>query len=234
MGLTSVGSMTRLPPIHRIHRGMPRPPRVVRAGDTLHLIQRGNNRTACFVDDDDRERYLRALLHTSKRAGCAIHAYVLMPNHAHLLVTAREPCAPARMMQDLGRTFVRYFNERHGRTGGLWEGRYRSSRIDSERYFFQCSRYIEMNPVRAGLVSEPAAYRWSSFRNNAHGGPDALVRRHPLYLALGRSGPARRAAYRALFDVPLPPLVLDAIRRAGNRGKQLGFTNERLGSESRL
>ena len=187
---------------------------------------------ACFVDEADRERYLRTLLHTSERANCAIHAYVLMPNHAHLLVTAGDHRAPARMMQALGRTYVRYFNARHGRTGTLWEGRYHSSLIDSVRYFFQCSRYIETNPVRAGMVSEPAAYRWSSFRANADGAPDALVRRHPLYLALGRSGPERRAAYRALFDAPLPPVVLDAIRRAGNRGKQLGFGDESLGSES--
>ncbi len=173
---------------------MPRPPRIVRAGDVLHVIQRGNNRTACFADDDDRERYLKVLLRTSERARCAIHAYVLMSNHTHLLVTAIEPRAPSRMMQSLGRSYVRYFNERHGRTGTLWEGRYRSSVIDSELYFFQCSRYIESNPVRAGMVSEPAAYRWSSFRSNADGEPDALVRRHPVYLALGRWGMERRAA----------------------------------------
>ena len=201
---------------------MPRPPRFVLPGHTLHLIQRGNNRSGCFVDDEDRQQYLRALLHASERARCAIHAYVLMPNHAHLLATAEDALAPARMMQSLGRIYVHYFNRRHSRTGTLWEGRYRSSLIDSERYFLQCSRYIEMNPVRAGMASEPAKYRWSSYRSNAEGEPDIIVRRHPVYLALGRSSPARREAYRALFDTPLPWPVLDAIRRASSRSIVLG------------
>ncbi|HEX7979363.1 MAG TPA: transposase [Gemmatimonadaceae bacterium] len=192
---------------------MPRPPRVVRAGDVLHLIQRGNNRAACFVDDTDCERYLNLLLRASRRTRCAIHAYVLMPNHAHLLVTAGESLAPARMMQELGRDYVRYFNDRHVRTGTLWEGRYRSSLIDSERYFLTCSRYIEMNPVRAGLVGEPEAYRWSSFRSNTEGEPDALICPHAVYLALGRCGRERRAAYRALFDTSLTSRELDALRR---------------------
>ncbi|MBW8770485.1 MAG: transposase [Gemmatimonadetes bacterium] len=201
---------------------MPRPLRFVLPGHTLHVIQRGNNRAACFVDDEDRERYLAALLRASDRARCAIHAYVLMSNHTHLLVTPADACAPARMMQSLGRTYVRRFNWRHGRTGTLWEGRYRSGLIDSERYFLACSRYIEMNPVRAGIVNDPGAYRWSSFRSNAQGEFDALVRRHPVYLALGREGAVRRDAYRKLFDAPLDNIVLDAIRRATNQGAVLG------------
>jgi putative transposase len=191
-------------------------------GHTLHLIHRGHNRAACFHDDRDREHYLEALRRGSERARCAIHAYVLMPNHAHLLVTADDALAPARLMQSLGRRYVGYFNKRYGRTGTLWEGRYRSSLIDSERYFLQCSRYIEMNPVRAGIVSEPAAYRWSSFRSNAEGQHDVLVRWHPVYLALGSWGTARRDAYRALFQTPLSWPMLDAIRRAAARGSVLG------------
>ena len=213
---------------------MPRPPRVVLPGHTLHCIQRGNNRSSCFVDDEDRACYLAALHHASVRARCPIHAYVLMPNHVHLLVTAGEPRAPARMMQALGRNYVRHFNERHGRTGTLWEGRYRSSLIDSERYFLQCSRYIESNPVRAGLVSGPEEYEWSSFRSNAEGQPDALVRRHAVYLALGRWGATRRAAYRALFETPLDARVLDAIRRATNGGSALGFDDSRSSLERAL
>jgi putative transposase len=213
---------------------MPRQPRVVLPGHTLHLIQRGNNRAACFVDDVDRKCYLAALLHASERARCAIHAYVLMTNHAHLLVTAGEARAPARMMQALGRNYVRYFNERHGRTGTLWEGRYRSSLIDSERYFLQCSRYIETNPVRAGLVRSPADYPWSSFGSNAEGRPNPLLRLHPLYLALGRSVSMRREAYGALFGTPLAPPELDAIRRATNQGLVLGFDDRRAELERKL
>jgi putative transposase len=205
---------------------MPRPLRFILAGHTLHIIQRGNNRSGCFVDDEDRERYLAALRHASERAGCSIHAYVLMSNHTHLLVTADEAPSPGRMMQSLGGKYVRYFNTRYGRTGTLWEGRYRASLIDSERYFLQCSRYIEMNPVRAGLVGEPAAYRWSSFRCNAEGAADALVRSHPLYLSLGRWRTARCDAYRALFDTPLSRPMLDAIRRATNRGIRLSGDDE--------
>jgi putative transposase len=218
----------------RIHRGMPRPPRVVLAGHTLHLIQRGNDRRACFLDDDDRTSYLATLIRVSERAQCDVHAYVLMSNHVHLLVTAREASAPARMMHALGSRYVRTFNDRHERTGTLWEGRYRSSLIDSDRYFLRCSRYIETNPVRAGLVTSPEEYRWSSFRSNADGWPDGLVRRHPLYLALGRSGPARREAYRALFDTPLDAPVLEAIRRATNRGHVLGFDDTRPALERAL
>ena len=201
---------------------MPRPLRFVLPGHTLHLIQRGNNRAACFVDDDDRERYLAALHRASNRARCAIHAYVLMSNHTHLLVTAEDASAAARMMQSLGPAYVRSFNWRHGRTGTLWEDRYRSGLIDSERYFLQCSRYIETNPVRAGMVQEPGAYRWSSFRSNAQGEFDALVRPHAVYLALGGGASARREAYRALFDTPLDSILLDAIRSATRYGVALG------------
>jgi putative transposase len=213
---------------------MPRPPRVVLAGHTLHLIQRGNNRGSCFVDDQDRECYMAALLHASERARCEVHAYVLMTNHVHLLVTAGEAGAPARMMQALGRIYVRHFNERHERTGTLWEGRYRSALIDSERYFLQCSRYVETNPVRGGLTSTPEEWRWSSFRSNAEGQPNALVRRHAVYLALGRWGSSRREAYRALFETPLAPPVLDAIRRATNSGMVLGFDDSRSDLERTL
>ena len=206
---------------------MPRPPRVVLPGHTLHIIQRGNNRSPCFADDEDRAIYLAALRHSSESAHCAVHAYVLMPNHVHLLVTAGEARSPARMMQALGRNYVRHFNDRHGRTGTLWEGRYRSSLIDSERYFLQCSRYVETNPVRAGLARRPEDYHWSSFRSNAEGQPDALVRRHAVYLALGRWNSIRREAYRALFQTPLDASVLDAIRRATNKGIALGCDDSR-------
>ena len=213
---------------------MPRPPRVVLPGHTLHVIQRGNNRSSCFIDDVDRAHYLTVLRHVSEDARCTIHAYVLMTNHVHLLVTAGEARSPARMMQALGRRYIGHFNERHERTGTLWEGRYRSSLIDSERYFLRCSRYIETNPVRAGIVSAPGDYRWSSFRSNAYGQADSLVCRHAVYLALGRSDSLRREAYRALFATPLGSPVVDAIRRATNKGIVLGFDDSRSALELAL
>ncbi|HKP15366.1 MAG TPA: transposase [Gemmatimonadaceae bacterium] len=213
---------------------MPRPLRVVLSGHTLHLIQRGNNRSSCFVDNLDRARYLLTLFHASEKARCPVHAYVLMTNHVHLLVTASDARSPARMMQALGSAYVRHFNDRHGRTGTLWEGRFRSSLIDSERYFLQCSRYIETNPVRAGLVSRPAEYRWSSFKSNALGQPDAVVRRHGVYLALGSCDSIRREAYRALFDAPFDVRVLEAIRRTTNKGIVLGFDDRRSELEHAL
>ena len=213
--------------------GMTRP-RAVMAGETLHIIQRGNNRGACFLDDEDRERYLAALLRASRRARCHVHAYVLMTNHVHVLATAGDANAPARMMKTLGCTYVRHFNERYERTGTLWEGRYRSSRIDSERYFLQCSRYVELNLVRAGLAGTPWEWRWSSFRSNADGQPDALVQPHALYLALGSTSSERREAYRALFSTPVAQPVIDSIRRATNKGIPLEFEDSGSDLERRL
>src|SRR5690348_1132785 len=175
---------------------MPRPLRNIRAGDTLHVVQRGNNRTPCFTCNEDRAYFAHLLRRLGERTGCAIHAYVFMTNHVHLLLTASEPRSPSRMMQMLGRRYVRYFNNRFERTGTLWEGRFRSSVIDSERYFFQCSRYIETNPVRAGLAMRPADYPWSSYRCNALGAFDSLVTAHPLYRALGDHDVTRCDAYR--------------------------------------
>jgi len=197
---------------------MPRPHRIVRSGETLHLVQRGNNRTACFACNEDRAWFTRLLHDVSERTGCAIHAYVLMTNHVHLLLTASEARSPSRMMQALGRRYVRYFNDRFERTGTLWEGRFRSSVIDSERYFFQCSRYIETNPVRAGLATRPSDYRWSSYRCNANGAPDVLVTAHPIYRTLGDDDASRRDAYRALFASPLDTEAIDDMRVATRRG----------------
>ena len=201
---------------------MPRMPRPIVPGQPLHVIQRGNNRTACFHDRQDLAFYLRVLHEMSRRSGCAIHAYVLMTNHVHLLVTPHQTRSPARMMQRIGRSYVRYFNERHGRTGTLWEGRYRSTLVDSDRYFLACSRYIESNPVRAGIIADPAAYGWSSFRCNAIGRPDPVIPPHATYRALGSSATERCAAYRALFNTPLGDDTIDAIRTAAKTGAVLG------------
>lgn len=201
---------------------MARLPRLELAGVPLHVIQRGNNRASCFVSDGDRHLYLRYLAEASVAHECTIHAYVLMPNHVHLLVTPIAPGCVAATMQDLGRRYVRVFNDSHARTGTLWEGRYKAAMIDSERYFVTCQRYVELNPVRAGLITDPAQYRWSSYRHYAFGASNPLVTPHELILRLAIDDTARRQAYCALFEQPLDPRVIDEIRLATNKGRVLG------------
>lgn len=201
---------------------MARLPRFVVAGVPLHLIQRGHNRSAVFRAEDDYQRYTMVLQDASHRLGCAIHAYVLMTNHVHLLLTPRDEAGPARLMQSVGRVYVQYVNERYRRTGTLWEGRYRATLVDSERYLLACSRYIELNPVRARMVEHPSQYRWSSYGHNAHGDRDSLITQHALYQALDSGSEDRRAAYRALFETQPEAEAIHAIRRATNRGTALG------------
>jgi putative transposase len=188
----------------------------------LHVIQRGNNRAACFHSDVDRKLYLKLLLIAAGRHRCLIHAYVLMPNHAHLLTTPEQPGGVASMMQDLGRRYVRIFNDVHARTGTLWEGRYKAAMIDSERYFLICQRYIELNPVRAGMVTAPADYPWSSHRHYAYGTNNALVTPHLLVQSLAPGDAERREAYLALFREKLGPELINAIRSATNQGWAVG------------
>jgi len=218
----------------RIHSRMPRIPRPVVPGQPLHLIQRGNNRGATFIDEQDFECYLRVLRGAIGKAECVVHAYVLMSNHVHLLATPVDRRGASRLIQRVGTLYVRYFNERHGRTGTLWEGRYRSTLVDSERYFFACMRYIELNPVRAGIAGSPAAYRWSSFRGNAMADSDPVLTPHASYRALGSGAAERRAAYSRMFDLPLDTQVLDAIRRAARTGTVLGTAVFRANLESTL
>jgi putative transposase len=207
---------------------MPRRPRHVVPGQPHHVIQRGNNRAVSFVSADDFATYRHILGEVSQRARCAIHTYVLMTNHVHLLITPEEEDGPASMMQMLGSRYVRYFNDRQMRTGTLWEGRFRSAPIDSERYFFACSRYIEMNPVRAVMSADPSKYRWSSFRCNAYGAVDSLVTPHDLYGALGGEPAVRQRAYRAMFEQSLEPELIDDIRRATKSGATIGVTPHRV------
>lgn len=187
-----------------------------------HVIQRGNNRQPCFASDEDYARYRQDLADAANQCGCAIHAYVLMTNHVHLLVTGNERGSVSRMMQRLGRRYVVYFNARYRRTGTLWEGRFKSGLVDSSRYLLTCYRYIELNPVRAAMVTDPAECRWSSYRGNALGEPDRLITPHPLYLALGAEGSARRSAYRALFKQALGDDELADIRNHVQQQKALG------------
>jgi putative transposase len=201
---------------------MPRRLRLRLAGMPFHVIQRGNNRSDCFHRDADHVRYLRDLQSQALEHGVAIHAYVLMTNHVHLLMTPRDSDGVGSLMKALGQRYAQYLNRAYQRTGSVWDGRYRSCLVDTESYFLTCHRYIECNPVRAGMAADPAAYRWSSFRANALGQPDEIVTAHSCVLALGRTPAEREAAYRELFDRELPTGMVDEIRKATNGGFALG------------
>lgn len=201
---------------------MARRPRLDLPGIPQHVIQRGNNRAVCFFDVEDYVAYLDFLSQASDKAGCSIHAYVLMTNHVHLLATAQEQRGMARMMQSLGRRYVRYVNDTYRRTGTLWEGRFRSTLVDSERYLLACYRYIELNPVRAALVSDPLEYPWSSYSHHVGACVDPLVGDHEVFLAIGRDPEQRAARYRELCQQGLREAELRRIRDRTNRGYVLG------------
>jgi len=190
---------------------MARQPRLDLPHLPQHVVQRGNNRLPCFLDDDDRQRYLHLLRDAALATDCAIHAYVLMDNHVHLLITPPEKGAVSRMMQKLGRGYVSQFNLRHRRTGTLWEGRFKSCLVGSDDYVLRCYRYIDLNPVRARIVDDAERFRWSSCSSHC-GEDDALIRHHRAYLGLGISVAERAAAYRALLHETLSDESLLAIR----------------------
>jgi putative transposase len=207
---------------------MARLPRYVLPGQPQHVIQRGNNRNPTFFAEDDYRFYRACLKEACNRHGCSVHAYVLMTNHVHLLLTLTPNTenAISKVMQSVGRRYVQYFNDTYQRTGTLWEGRYRATLIDTEHYLLTCSRYIELNPVRAGIVNHPRLYPWSSYHAHAHGQADTLIEDHPLYLALGACAQARHEAYRELFNAHLDETTLDLIREGTNKAWPLG--NERF------
>ena len=201
---------------------MPRRPRIELAGMPQHLVQRGVNRSPCFFAEEDYHCYLHWLKEAAAKWRCAIHAYVLMTNHVHLLLTPSDVHGPAKLMQSVGRRYVQYVNRHYRRTGTLWEGRFKSSAVQAETYLMLCQRYIELNPVRAGMVNDPGQYRWSSYRSNGIGQDDGLITTHPVYLAQGLESEARRAAYRALFRSELDEAALDDIRLAISQSQPLG------------
>ena len=196
---------------------MSRKPRFTLPGVPRHVIQRGNNREPCFYAEQDYWRYLHDLKEAATHNQAAIHAYVLMTNHVHMLVTPGQPHSITHMMQDLGRKYVRYINHTYHRTGTLWEGRYKASLIDSEAYLLTCMQYIELNPLRGRMVSHPGEYCWSSYACNATGQPNPLVSPHPLYEALGNDAQQRQTAYRELFRMHMDHGQVHAIRKALNQ-----------------
>lgn len=191
-------------------------PRVVLPGVPTHVTQRGVDRGPTFIADEDFAFYRQALADAARKSGCRVHAYALMTNHVHLLVTPVDATGLARLMQSLGRRYVQHFNRRYARTGTLWEGRFRSTPVRSRAHFFACSRYIELNPVRAGLTATAENYRWSSYRHNAlhdvEG--DTFLVAHDEYESLGADAASRRSAYRSLFDCELDAEDVACIRAA--------------------
>ena len=201
---------------------MARKPRFSIPGVPQHVIQRGNNRQPCFFAHADFQLYLNYLADAAERESCQVHAYVLMTNHVHLLVTPCDDHSIAHMMQRLGQRYVRTVNRIHKRTGTLWEGRYRASLVESERYLLTCMRYIELNPVRAGMVEDPSGYRWSSYRANAQNERNDVLTPHELYLRISATASSRCEAYRELFRSHIGQMPVDAIRDALNKELVLG------------
>lgn len=201
---------------------MPRLPRISPIGIPVHIIQRGNNRQVCFASENDRLSYGLWLEKYSKAYGVEIHAWVMMTNHVHLLCTPLHENAISQMMQSLGRQYVRYFNYEHHRSGTLWEGRFKSCLVQTEKYLFDLYRYIEFNPVRAGMVRNPADYQWSSYQSNGLGIECGLCTPHPLYLALSTDPMERQKTYRALLTHQLNDDILQEIRSNSNKCMAVG------------
>lgn len=201
---------------------MARLPRLAVPGHPHHLIQRGNNGQPIFVDDDDRRMYRTMLRDAAAAHTVAVHAYVLMDNHVHLLVTPEKEGALSLMMQALGRRYVSWFNRRHQRSGTLWEGRFRGCVIESERFFLACMRYIEQNPMRAGVAGHPSDFEWSSHAHHVGSRSDPLVADHALFWTLGNTPFDRQSAYKALSEQLLPAREVDQLTSAALKGWGLG------------
>ena len=202
---------------------MARLPRFVIPDQPQHVIVRGNNRDPIFLSDEDYQFYLEKLKQACEKHECDLHAYVLMTNHVHLLITPHTEQGLSKVMQMIGRYYVQYFNHSYQRTGTLWEGRYKATLIDSERYLLTCYRYIELNPVRANDMAEhPADYPWSSYRHNALGQENKLITPHEEYSQLGNNATERQQAYRDLFNHHISQRTLADIRQATNKAWILG------------
>lgn len=204
---------------------MPRKPRFFVPDVPVHIIVRGNSRKVIFAEDDDYHKYLECLIEAVEKYQCRIHAYVLMTNHVHLLVSAGESENLSKLPQHVGRKYVPYFNRKYGCSGTLWEGRFKASCVDSEGYLLSCYRYIELNPVRAKMVGLPEEYKWSSYAANALGEDDPLVTPHPLLLALSEDRRERLRIYRNGFKDVLDGSIVNEIRTSVQTGTPLGNEN---------
>ena len=213
---------------------MPRTKRLDLAGVAQHVVQRGNDRQPCFFREVDYIRYLQDVREAALEYEVRVHAYVLMTNHVHLLVTGQDVGAVGRMMQSVGRRYVRFVNDALARTGTLWEGRFKSSLIDNERYLLACYRYIELNPVRAAMVTAVSEYRWSSYACNGLGLHDPLVSPHPVFMAIHRDPEQRRACYRALVSEGISEEELANIRIHAQRQRALGTDKFQKAIEAQL
>jgi putative transposase len=198
---------------------MARRPRIYIPGLSLHVVQRGNNKGDVFRATSDYRFFLKLLHHESARCDVAIHAYALMTNHFHLMATPAKDSGLSTMMQSIGRAYVPVFNLKHQRTGGLWEGRFRSFVIETESYWLKCMRYVELNPVRAGMTSRPDDYKWSSARAHVVGHEDDVLTPHDLYIRLGKTATERQRAWRAMCEETVPDSELVAMRDAIRRGR---------------
>jgi putative transposase len=208
---------------------MARLPRLCLPGMPQHIIQRGTNRQPCFASDEDFAAYSHWLDECARKYAVSILAWVFMTNHVHLLLTPSTSDGVSKLMQTLGRYYVRYFNNTYRRTGTLWEGRFKSCVVDEENYLLVCQRYIELNPVRAGMVSAPEGYRWSSYRANGLGEQINMWSPHYIYQRLGKTIEEQAKAYSELFVGHLDTEMLGTIRDATNQGMVLG--NDRFKKE---
>lgn len=208
---------------------MARLTRFILPGHPQHVIQRGNNREPIFCQEADYQFYLEKLFDLCQKHQCDLHAYVLMTNHTHLLITPHSNEGLGKVMQGVGRYYVQYFNYTYQRTGTLWEGRYKATLLDSEQYLLTCMRYIELNPVRAEMVNHPREYPWSSYHYNALGYEEELVTPHPVYKRLGKSPKEHQAGYRSLFKQHIRDHALEELREATNKAWVLG--NDRFRSQ---
>ena len=213
---------------------MPRLPRLSVRLYPQHVVQRGNNRQPCFLDEEDYRHYLACLGKASTKYAVSIHAYVLMGNHVHLLLTPKTDTGVSLFMQSVGRRYVWYFNRRHNRTGTLWEGRYRASLVQDDAYLLACYRYIELNPVRAGLAGDPVGYRWSSYSANALGRRNPLVTPHAKFAELGRTPSETQAAYRHLIGRFIETELLESIRESLQSNRIFGSFDFQRDMERKL
>jgi putative transposase len=201
---------------------MARLPRLIVPHQPHHVIQAGSNQQVIFRDDEDYRSFLQWLRDASKAYKVAIHAYVLMPDHLHLLATPSDEEGLAQMMQRVGRYYVPYYNKKYGRSGSLWQGRFKTSLVEAQRYFLICSRFIELNPVRTRFTSTPLDYPWSSYAHHAGARPDSLITDHAEYWALGNTPFQREAAYIELAERALTNEELAALSAALLKGWPLG------------